>query len=130
MFRERFLTNQFYLQKKEEFIHFEQGAQSVDECYSKFVHLLKFNKAYDMDESMKIHKFLLGLETKIRICVAMHEPKAILKVVDLAQKEVHMVEKKIFVENYRNNKNKIKLRIINQIMTIGRRNVVLDICVG
>lgn len=86
LFKERFLTKQYYVEKQNEFFKLHQGSNLVDQYYHEFIRLLKYLPLYEGNEPMKTQKFILGLDPRIGTIINMHDPDTLLSAYNLAKK--------------------------------------------
>lgn len=71
--------------KYEDYYTLQQGSMSVQSYHKKFVKLLKY---VPKDKThVKVHKFLVGLDPKIKIVVNILSPKTLEEDYDLVKRE-------------------------------------------
>jgi len=83
-FRKRFILQVYFDKKYEEYYTLQQGSMSVQSYHPKFVKLLKY--VPDDKNHLKVHRFLVGLDSKIKTMVNVLNPKTLKQAYDLVKR--------------------------------------------
>ena len=80
-FQKRFIPQVYFDKKYEEYYTLQQGSMSVQTYHQKFFKLLKY--VPDDKNHLKVHRFLMGLDSKIKTVFIVLNPKTLEQAYDL-----------------------------------------------
>ncbi|CAA0819840.1 Unknown protein, partial [Striga hermonthica] len=83
--RSKFLPQSFWDRMEHEFYHLQQGSSTVDEYIRTFTRMCLFAGDAVNTDAKKAHKFLKGLNQRIRELVGSHRPMSYVDTVSRAQ---------------------------------------------
>lgn len=116
----KFITPEFYHKKREEFLLLYQGHCTMEIYFQNLIRLPRYNPAYETNEEMKLHKFIMGLNDNIMNMINIHDLPTIQRDFDLAKRvENNMMHSKRTVGNNTNGKLLLfRLRKMEALITI------------